>query len=53
MLTVSLDLPEDVFSASLTRNWDPNGSRGEADTFPYGYFKVWTLHTNTGRFERV
>lgn len=29
------------------------GSRGEADTFPYGYFKVWTLNTNTGRFERA
>lgn len=29
------------------------GSRGEADTFPYGYFKLWTLNTNTGLFERV
>jgi hypothetical protein len=29
------------------------GSRGEAETFPYGYFKVWTLNANTGRFERI
>lgn len=29
------------------------GNRGGADTFPYGYFKAWTLDTNTGRFNRV
>ena len=29
------------------------GNRGGADTFPYGYFKAWTLDTNTGRFDRV
>jgi hypothetical protein len=29
------------------------GSRGEAETFPYGYFKVWTLNANIGRFDRV
>ena len=29
------------------------GSRGEADTFPYGYFKIWILNANTGRFERL
>jgi hypothetical protein len=29
------------------------GSRGEAETFPYGYFKIWTLNANTGRFDRV
>lgn len=29
------------------------GSRGEAETFPYGYFKIWTLNANTGRFERI
>jgi hypothetical protein len=29
------------------------GNRGESETFPYGYFKAWTLDTNTGRFERV
>jgi hypothetical protein len=29
------------------------GSRGEVDTFPYGYFKVWTLNANTGYFERA
>ena len=29
------------------------GNRGGADTFPYGYFKAWTLDTNTGRFDRA
>ena len=29
------------------------GNRGGAETFPYGYFKAWTLDTNTGRFDRV
>ncbi len=29
------------------------GNRGGAETFPYGYFRAWTLDTNTGRFERV
>jgi hypothetical protein len=29
------------------------GNRGVAETFPYGYFKAWTLDTNTGKFERV
>lgn len=29
------------------------GSRGEADTFPYGYFKIWILNANTGRFDRL
>jgi hypothetical protein len=29
------------------------GGRGEADTFPYGYFKIWILNANTGRFERL
>lgn len=28
------------------------GSRGEAETFPYGYFKIWILNTNTGQFRR-
>jgi len=28
------------------------GSRGEGDTFPYGYFKVWRLNPNIGSFER-
>lgn len=28
------------------------GSRGEGETFPYGYFKVWRLNPNTGGFER-
>jgi hypothetical protein len=27
------------------------GNRGGAETFPYGYFRAWTLDTNTGRFE--
>jgi hypothetical protein len=29
------------------------GNRGEAGTFPYGYFKVWGLDPNTGRFART
>lgn len=29
------------------------GSRAEADTFPYGFFKWWELETNTGRFEPI
>lgn len=29
------------------------GSRGEGGTFPYGYFKVWALDANTGRFRRL
>lgn len=28
------------------------GSRGEANTFPYGFFQLWRLSANTGRFER-
>ena len=24
------------------------GNRGGSETFPYGYFKAWTLNTNTG-----
>lgn len=27
------------------------GSRNEADTFPFGFFKWWELNTHTGRFE--
>jgi hypothetical protein len=29
------------------------GSRNEAATFPYGFFKDWTLDANTARFGRV
>jgi hypothetical protein len=29
------------------------GSRGEGETFPYGYFKIWRLNPNTGSFERI
>ena len=29
------------------------GNRGVAETFPYGYFKAWTLDTNTGRFDHL
>lgn len=29
------------------------GSRDEADTFPYGFFKWWELEKNTGRFHPV
>lgn len=28
------------------------GSRSESATFPYGYFKDWTLDVNTARFRR-
>ena len=27
------------------------GRRGEAETFPHGFFAWWVLETNTGRFE--
>ena len=29
------------------------GSRNEAETFPYGFFKEWTLDANTARFGRA
>lgn len=29
------------------------GNRGGAETFPYGYFRAWTLDPNTGRFDRA
>ena len=29
------------------------GSRGESETFPHGYFKLWLLDTNLGRFNRI
>ena len=28
------------------------GSRGESETFPHGYFKLWKLDPNLGKFER-
>lgn len=28
------------------------GSRSDAGTFPYGFFQMWKLNFNTGRFER-
>ena len=28
------------------------GTRGEGVTFPYGFFRIWKLSPNTGRFER-
>lgn len=28
------------------------GSRSDAGTFPYGFFQMWKLNSNTGRFER-
>ncbi len=28
------------------------GSRSETATFPYGFFKDWTLDANVGRFRR-
>lgn len=27
------------------------GSRGDADTFPFGFFRWWELNTHTGHFE--
>lgn len=29
------------------------GNRGDGETFPWGYFKMWLLDTNVGRFEKV
>lgn len=29
------------------------GSREEADTFPYGFFKWWELEKNTGKFKLI
>jgi len=29
------------------------GSRSESGTFPFGYFGLWLLDTNTGKFERI
>jgi hypothetical protein len=28
------------------------GSRNDSQTFPYGFFRMWELNSNTGRFER-
>lgn len=29
------------------------GSRGERETFPHGFFKLWRLDTNRGRFDKM
>jgi hypothetical protein len=29
------------------------GSRGEGETFPWGYFKIWELDVNLGRFVKL
>lgn len=29
------------------------GSRGDAETFPYGFFKWWRLDRNTGQFQQM
>lgn len=29
------------------------GSRGESETFPHGYFKLWVLDKNLGKFDRI
>lgn len=29
------------------------GSRGEGETFPWGYFKFWSLNQRLGRFEKA
>lgn len=28
------------------------GSRNDSETFPFGFFQMWKLNSNTGRFER-
>lgn len=29
------------------------GNRGHGETFPWGYFKIWLLDPNVGRFEKI
>jgi hypothetical protein len=29
------------------------GSRGEGETFPHGFFKVWRLDTGVGAFRKA
>ena len=29
------------------------GNRGDGESFPWGYFKMWLLDTNVGRFEKI
>lgn len=29
------------------------GNRGDGDSFPWGYFKMWILDTNIGRFDKI
>lgn len=29
------------------------GNRGDGETFPWGYFKMWLLDMNVGRFEKI
>lgn len=29
------------------------GNRGDGETFPWGYFKMWLLDTNVGRFDKI
>jgi hypothetical protein len=29
------------------------GSRGESESFPHGYFKLWLLDANLGKFARL
>jgi hypothetical protein len=29
------------------------GNRGDGESFPWGYFKMWLLDTNIGRFEKI
>ena len=29
------------------------GSRGEGESFPWGYFKIWSLDANLARFEKI
>ncbi len=55
------ELEEDVIRGFPTEQWSSlgdqivlvTGSRGEGDTFPHGYFKLWRLNVAKGRFEKM
>jgi hypothetical protein len=46
-------MPIDEREALTGRTMVVLGSRGEGETFPHGYFKMWRLDTNLGRFEKA
>jgi hypothetical protein len=45
-------MPAEQRTAIIGETAVVTGSRGEGETFPYGYFKLWTLDMNLGRFSR-